>query len=108
MELHKILGLCIVLLPHAALAAEAPQVISTDQDFRYSFETSEVDFRSDIAELSGNVKVVQGLNSIEAQRATVNAFRSENSQWDFREQVRVLTAEAELKSQSAKAMFKRI
>jgi lipopolysaccharide transport protein LptA len=49
---------------------------------------------------------MQGLNSIEAQRATVNAFRSENSQWLFREQVRVLTAEAELKSQMARATFK--
>jgi lipopolysaccharide transport protein LptA len=106
MELHKLLRVSILLLPHAVFAAAAPQVISTDQDFRYSFETSEVDFRSDIAELNGNVRVVQGLNSIEAQRATVNAFRSENSQWVFREQVRVLTAEAELKSQTAKAIFK--
>jgi lipopolysaccharide transport protein LptA len=106
MELHKLLRLTIALLPHAAFAAATPQLISADEDFRYSFETSEVDFRSDTAELAGNVRVVQGLNSIEAQQATVNAFRSENSQWHFREQVRVLTAEAELKSQTANAIFK--
>lgn len=106
MELHRSLLLTVALLPHAVFAAATPQLISADEDFRYSFETSEVDFRSDTAELAGNVRVVQGLNSIEAQRATVNAFRSENSQWQFREQVRVLTAEAELKSQTARAIFK--
>ena len=108
MELHRILCAAIAasLLPQLSPAAATTQLFSEEEDFRYSFETSEVDFRSDTAELAGNVRVIQGLNSIEAQEATVKAFRSENSQWHFREDVRVRTAEAELKSQSADATFK--
>ena len=98
-------ALAVSLVPLIAMAATTP-LISGAEDFRYSFDTSEVDFRSDTAELTGNVRVLQGMNSIEAQEATVEAFRSENSQWHFRDEVRIRTAEAELKSQSADAIFK--
>lgn len=97
-------ALALSLVPLITMAATTP-LISGAEDFRYSFDTSEVDFRSDTAELTGNVRVVQGMNSIEAQEATVEAFRSENSQWHFRDEVRVRTAEAELTSQSADAIF---
>lgn len=100
------LAVALSLLPQVSRSAATTQLVSAEEDFRYSFDTSEVDFRSDTAELNGNVRVTQGLNSIEAQEATVNAFRSENSQWEFRQDVRVRTAEAELKSQTAEATFK--
>lgn len=114
MGIHRSPRTAIAALTAVALAqvlqvtalAASTQLISGEEDFRYSFDTSEVDFRSDTAELTGNVRVVQGPNSIEAQEATVKAFRSENSQWYFRDDVRVRTAEAELKSQSADATFK--
>ena len=114
MGIHRLPRIAIAALTAVVLAqvfqatalAATTQLISGDEDFRYSFDTSEVDFRSDTAELSGNVRVVQGTNSIEAQEATVKAFRSENSQWYFRDDVRVRTAEAELKSQAADATFK--
>ncbi len=114
MGLHRNPHIAIAALTAVVLAqvsqvtalAATTQLIGGEEDFRYSFDTSEVDFRSDTAELTGNVRVVQGTNSIEAQEATVKAFRSENSQWFFRDEVRVRTAEAELKSQSADATFK--
>jgi lipopolysaccharide transport protein LptA len=108
MGLPRALGAALAAwaLPYFVFAAATTPLVSEDEDFRYSFDTSEVDFRSDTAELSGNVRVLQGLNLIEAQKATVNDFRSENSQWHFREEVRIRTAEAELKSALADATFK--
>lgn len=96
----------LFLVVNIAALAATTQLISGEEDFRYSFDTSEVDFRSDTAELTGNVRVIQGMNSIDAEEATVKSFRSENSQWFFRDGVRVRTAEAELNSQTAQATFK--
>ena len=86
-----------------AFAAERPTL--TTQDFTYDFERSEVDFKNDIAQFFGHVRVTQGTNSIEAQQAVARAFRSENKQWEFRDAVLVKTAEAELTAQSATAAF---
>lgn len=87
------------------LAAEGSFAEGNGQEFRYSFDHSEVDYRNDTARLSGNVRVDQGSNSIEAEQATVNAFRSDNSRWHFEGAVRVRTADAALQSQSASAVF---
>lgn len=87
----------------AALAAEQPALAT--QDFSYDFERSEVDFKNDIAQFHGHVRVTQGANSIEAQEAVARAFRSENKQWEFRDTVLVKTAEAELTAESATAAF---
>ena len=101
----SMMALGTLMLPHMALLAAAPQSDVQDEPFQYSADTSDVSFRTDTAELLGNVRVIQGANSIEAEQATVNAFRSENSRWEFQNSVRVRTADADLMSEVASAAF---
>jgi lipopolysaccharide transport protein LptA len=99
---HRIvaaLALCVVAFDGLAVAA-------SDESFRWSADVLDSSFRSDTLELLGNVRVTQGAMSIEAQQATADAFRSENSRWRFQNSVRVRTAEAELVSESAAASFR--
>jgi len=55
--------------------------------------------------MTGNVRITQGAMSMEAEQATVNGLQSENSRWQFERNVHIRTAEADLKSNSADAVF---
>jgi lipopolysaccharide transport protein LptA len=95
-------GAMLLCCGPCAAATEAP----ADDSFRWSADVLDSSFRSDTLELLGNVRVAQGDMSIEAEQATADAFRSENSRWQFENSVRVQTAEANLASQSAAASFR--
>lgn len=94
----------VLLLQTGAFAAARNEL--GDESFRWSADVLDSSFRSDTLELVGNVRVTQGAMSIEANKATADAFRSENSRWEFRDSVRVRTAEADLASESAAASFR--
>jgi lipopolysaccharide export system protein LptA len=102
---HRILAaaLALCILAHDG---SSPASAASDDSFRWSADVLDSSFRSDTLELLGNVRVTQGTMSIEAQQATADAFRSENSRWQFQNSVRVRTAEAELTSESAAASFR--
>jgi lipopolysaccharide transport protein LptA len=93
------------ILFHCGPCAAATEA-TADESFRWSADVLDSSFRSDTLELLGNVRVSQGDMSIEAEQATADAFRSENSRWQFENSVRVQTAEANLASQSAAASFR--
>src|SRR5688500_9689618 len=57
----------------AVVAATAP---STDAGYSWSADVLSSDFRSDILELRGNVRVMQGPSSIEAQTAKGSNVRA--------------------------------
>jgi lipopolysaccharide export system protein LptA len=103
-------GSCFAALAGAMLLHCGPCAAATeataDESFRWSADVLDSSFRSDTLELAGNVRVSQGGMSIEAEQATADAFRSENSRWQFENSVRVQTAEANLASQSAAASFR--
>lgn len=84
----------------AVIAATAP---STDAGYTWSADVLSSDFRSDVLELRGNVRVMQGPASIEAQTAKGRNVRAENSRWTFEKGVRIRTAEADLFSDLATA-----
>ncbi len=73
--------------------------------YSWSADVLNSDFRSDTLELAGNVRVSQGAQTVEAQSATARDFRSENSEWTFRDGVQVRTAEATLRANLARARF---
>jgi lipopolysaccharide transport protein LptA len=83
-----------------AVAATAP---STDAGYTWSADVLSSDFRSDILELRGNVRVMQGPSSIEAQTAKGRNVRAESSRWTFEKGVRIRTTEADLFSDLATA-----
>jgi lipopolysaccharide transport protein LptA len=102
--LHR--RIATVLLALCASAHGLGTAADSDDSFQWSADVLDSSFRSDTLELLGNVRVTQGAMSIEAQQATADAFRSENSRWLFQDSVRVRTAEAELISHSAAASFR--
>ena len=98
------LDLAVVLLCFATVVAAADPDIG-ERAFAWSADVLNSDFRSDTLDLSGNVRVNQGPMSIEAHAATAADFRSDNSRWTFKDDVRIRTAQAELRSTSAIASF---
>src|SRR5687767_9822517 len=60
----------------AVIAATAPL---TDAGYTWSADVLSSDFRSDTLELRGNVRVMQGPSSIEAQTAKGRNVRAESS-----------------------------
>lgn len=98
--------ICLSLLALGSSSAYPAEVPGLDSgDFGYDFERSEFDFKNDIAEFYGRVRVTQGPNSIQAEEAIARAFRSENKQWEFKDSVRVRTADAQLQASTATAAF---
>lgn len=79
--------------------------LETGGDFGYDFDRSEFDFKNDVAEFFGHVRVTQGENSIQSEEAIARAFRSENKQWEFKDSVLVRTADAQLQANTATAAF---
>jgi lipopolysaccharide transport protein LptA len=97
-------GAALVLLAATLGAnAHAAEVVRTGEAFSWSADVLNSDFRSDVLDLSGNVRVTQGPMSIEAGAATARDFRTENSRWLFQKSVHIVTSEAELQSSTASA-----
>jgi lipopolysaccharide transport protein LptA len=92
------------VLAFASTLAWGAQPISLDQGFDWSADHSTTDLRNDTTELVGSVRVTQGPTSIEAERASVSAFRSDNPRWMFIGAVQIRTADADLRADSASAM----
>ncbi|HMN45338.1 MAG TPA: LptA/OstA family protein [Povalibacter sp.] len=96
--------LCSVwLLALPAGAANAPALGT--EDIHLSADLLDSDARNDEHVMTGNVRITQGAMSMQADQATVNGLQSENSRWQFERNVHIRTAEADLKSNSADAVF---
>jgi lipopolysaccharide transport protein LptA len=77
--------------------------VHPNEEFNWDAKVVTSDFRTDTLEISGNVRVTQGPMSIEAGAAKANGVRSQNSSWTFENSVHILTGEAELQSDTARA-----
>jgi lipopolysaccharide transport protein LptA len=83
-------------------AARAAELVRPGDAFSYEADVVTTDLRSQTMEVSGNVRVSQGANSIQSGAAKAIG-PSENSRWSFQKSVRIVTSEAELDSDSADA-----
>lgn len=82
--------------------ASAAELVRPGDAFSYEADIITTDLRTQTLEISGNVHVTQGTNSI--QSGTAKAIGpSDNSRWNFQKAVRIITSEAELDSNSADA-----
>ncbi len=97
-----IAGICLACSAHAA---ELPGNFQFGAGATVAFDLAELDLRNDTHVLTGNVRVVQGLTSIDAARATANALQTPRTRWTFDKDVHIKTADADLKSDSANAAF---
>jgi lipopolysaccharide transport protein LptA len=89
-----------VWLPAVGTAAEL-----TRGPLNYTADVLNSDLRNDTVELLGNVRLTQDAMSIESAQARVAASGSDNSRWLFERSVRLRTAEADLKADTARAAF---
>jgi len=99
-RLAGIAGVCLIVAFSSASPADL-----TRGTFDLSADVLNSDLRSDTMELLGNVRLAQATMSIEAAQAHATAFRSDNSRWSFERDVRLRTAEADLKADTARAAF---
>jgi lipopolysaccharide transport protein LptA len=100
--LGVIATLAIACAPVRTPAAEGG---SAQQGVNWRADVLSSNLAKEVLELEGNVRLAQGPTSITASQARVDAFRSDNSRWTFQRSVIIRTAEAELRSNVAKAAF---
>lgn len=96
-------GVCVGGLCVSTLAAVAADIAL--QDRKLSADITDSNLREDLHVLRGNVRISQGLMSIEADQATASSLQSGNSRWTFERSVHIQTEDADLKSNSASAAF---
>src|ERR1044072_9608525 len=92
-----------MLLGGLAATAGAADLVHPGDEFNWDAKVVTSDFRTDTLEISGDVRVTQGPMSIEAGAAKANGVRSQNSRWPFENAVHIVTSEAELQSDTARA-----
>ncbi|HEU4603329.1 MAG TPA: LptA/OstA family protein [Steroidobacteraceae bacterium] len=85
--------------------AHAAQPLVLQGNLQVSADVVTASFRSDTLELEGNVRIEQGPNSIASEHATASDTRSDQSHWTFDRAVHIQTAEADLTSNRATAVF---
>lgn len=96
--------LCAAWLQTIAPAYAAAPTLGTE-DIHLAADLLDSDARNDEHVMTGNVRITQGAMSMEADQATVNGLQSENSRWQFEHNVHIRTAEADLRSNTADAVF---
>jgi lipopolysaccharide transport protein LptA len=96
-------GLAALALLALGANARAAELLRPGDALNADADVVTSDFRSNTLEFSGNVRVTQGPMSIQAGAAKADDFRSENSRWSFEKSVHIVTAEADLQSDSANA-----
>lgn len=92
-----------LLLTALCATAGAADLVHAGDEFNWDAKVVTSDFRTDTLEISGDVRVTQGPNSIEAGAAKANDVRSQNSRWTFENAVHIVTGEADLQSDTASA-----
>ncbi|HJY41593.1 MAG TPA: hypothetical protein VJ303_10170, partial [Steroidobacteraceae bacterium] len=96
----------VAALPALALltlgVASAAELVRPGDAFSYEADIVTTELRTQTLEISGNVRVTQGTNSIQSGAAKAIG-PSDNSRWNFQKAVRIVTSEAQLDSDSADA-----
>jgi lipopolysaccharide export system protein LptA len=100
---NNLAGLAAVALLALGANARAAELLRPGDALNADADVVTSDFRTNTLEFSGNVRVTQGPMSIQAGVAKADDFRSENSRWSFEKSVHIVTAEADLQSDSANA-----
>ncbi|HKR36944.1 MAG TPA: LptA/OstA family protein [Steroidobacteraceae bacterium] len=100
---NNLAGLAACALLALGANARAAELLRPGDALNADADVVTSDFRTNTLEFSGNVRVTQGPMSIQADAAKADDFRSENSRWSFEKSVHIVTAEADLQSDSANA-----
>lgn len=93
----------LLTVTHGAGAAQVPALGA--EEIHLAADALDSDARNDEHVMSGNVRITQGAMSMEAEEATVNGLQSDHSRWQFERNVHIRSAEADIRANSAKAVF---
>lgn len=92
----------LLVLPLLYLGVASAAELRTGDAFSYEADVVTTDLRSQTLEISGNVRVTDGTNSIQSDAAKAIGPTA-NSRWSFQKAVRIVTAEAQIDADSADA-----
>ncbi|HEY5810389.1 MAG TPA: LptA/OstA family protein [Povalibacter sp.] len=84
---------------HAATPTPSTEGINIAADLQ------EADLRNDVHVLTGNVSITQADMSMEADKATVKGLQTDNGRWTFERAVHIRSAKADLRADTADAVF---
>jgi lipopolysaccharide transport protein LptA len=101
-DMRRLLLAFVLTTPSVAFTA-TPQLGT--EDINIGADLSTFDPRNDIHVLTGNVRVTQGEMSIEAEQATAKGVQTDHSSYTFERGVHMRSAAADLKSDTANAVF---
>jgi lipopolysaccharide transport protein LptA len=99
----RALVLSMMLSVPLIASSAVPQLGS--EDINIGADLSTFDPRNDIHVLTGNVRVTQGEMSIESEQATAKGVQTDHSSYTFERAVHMRSAAADLKSDTANAVF---
>jgi lipopolysaccharide transport protein LptA len=97
-----ICGLMAALHASAGLAAATP--LSAD-NINLSADVVNSDARNDVHVMNGNVRITQGDMSMQAEQATARNLQTDHSSWTFERGVHLRSQAADLRSNTADAIF---
>ncbi|MFL6619368.1 MAG: LptA/OstA family protein [Povalibacter sp.] len=75
------------------------------EDINLAADVLNSDARNDIHVMSGNVRITQGDMLMEAEQATAKGLQTDHSNWSFERDVHLRSAAADLRSNTANAVF---
>lgn len=101
---NRVRAAALLVLPLLSLgvASAAELVVRSGDAFSYEADVVMTDLRNQTLEISGNVRVTDGTNSIQSEAAKAIGPTA-NSRWSFQKAVRIITAEAQIDADSADA-----
>ena len=94
-------SVALALLPAVVALAAAPP---TD-GINITADLQDSSLREDVHVLTGNVRITQADMSMEAEKATVSGLQTDRSRWTFERGVHIRSAKADLRADTADAMF---
>lgn len=91
----------LLLLPSLAAHAATPST----EGINISADLQDSNLRDDVHVLTGNVRITQADMSMEAEKATVNGLQTDRSRWTFERGVHIRSSKADLRADTADALF---
>ena len=86
-------------------ATPATPALSSTENINLAADVLNSDARNDVHVMNGNVRITQADMSIEAEQATAKGLQTDHSTWTFERAVHLQSIAADLRSNTANAVF---
>jgi lipopolysaccharide transport protein LptA len=104
MRADSLIGCAIALFVSTASWSATP-ALSSAENINLAADVLNSDARNDVHVMNGNVRITQADMSIEAEQATAKGLQTDHSTWTFERGVHLQSLAADLRSNTANAVF---